>query len=207
MVFTSSRELRPGSNLAGSLGTSSYRWNEAYIGNINASGTITANSYISGSRIFAGYDSGENNSVSCSNWFRSNGDTGWYNATHGCHIRPNTVGSYGSIRVHGNAKGGYEGIHFGSGTNGMTVMSIDGSHQGLYQQSTGTWIIYHNGGGSVGINTSSLASGFNVTLGGATYINGKVVVKGTGNSYNEGIRILPASNGWSNVFFSADDTT
>ena len=143
----------------------------------------------------------------CNSWVRTVGDAGWYSENYGCHVRPNTVGSYGSIRIHGGARNGYEGIHFGSGTSGMTVMSIDGSHQGLYQQSNGTWIIYHNGGGSVGINTSSLVSGFNVTLGGATYINGKVVVKGTGNSYNEGIRILPASNGWSNVFFSADDTT
>jgi hypothetical protein len=30
------------------------------------------------------------------------------------------------------------------------------------------------------------------------------VVRGNGSSYNEGIRILPASNGWSNIFFSAD---
>ncbi len=162
---------------------------------------------VNGGRVYTGYDSGESNSVSCSNWFRSNGDTGWYNGDHGCHIRPNTVGSYGSIRVHGGAKGGYEGIHFGASTSGMTVMSIDGSHQGLYQQSTGTWIIYNNGSGNVGVGTSSLVSGFSLTLGGATYIKGKVVVKGSGSSYNEGIRILPASNGWSNVFFSADDTT
>lgn len=35
-----------------------------------------------GGRIYTGYDSGETNSVSCSNWFRSSGNTGWYNATH-----------------------------------------------------------------------------------------------------------------------------
>jgi hypothetical protein len=34
-----------------------------------------------------------------------------------------------------------------------------------------------------------------------------MVVKGNGSSYNEGIRILPASNGWSNIFFSADTST
>lgn len=37
-------------------------------------------------------------------------------------------------------------------------------------------------------------------------INARLVVRGNGSSYNEGIRILPASNGWSNVFFSADTT-
>ena len=34
-------------------------------------------------RFYTGYDSGVANSVSCSNWFRSSGATGWYNATHG----------------------------------------------------------------------------------------------------------------------------
>jgi hypothetical protein len=33
-------------------------------------------------RAYAGYDAGSTNSFSCSNWFRSSGDTGWYNATY-----------------------------------------------------------------------------------------------------------------------------
>jgi len=33
-----------------------------------------------------------------------------------------------------------------------------------------------------------------------------LVVKGNGSSYNEGIRVLPASNGWSNLFFSGTNT-
>ena len=40
--------------------------------------------------------------------------------------------------------------------------------------------------------------------GDSTTIHSRLVVKGNGGSYNEGIRILPASNGWSNIFFSAD---
>ena len=47
----------------------------------------------------------------------------------------------------------------------------------------------------------------NITDDGSTITLGtKVVVQGNGSSYNEGIRILPASNGWSNVFFSANAT-
>jgi hypothetical protein len=34
-------------------------------------------------RIYTGYDSGVSNSISCSAWFRSNGTTGWYNASYG----------------------------------------------------------------------------------------------------------------------------
>lgn len=34
-------------------------------------------------RAYAGYDSGVTNSFSCSDWFRSSGSTGWYNASYG----------------------------------------------------------------------------------------------------------------------------
>jgi hypothetical protein len=34
-------------------------------------------------RFYTGYDSGVTNSFSCSNWFRSSGATGWYNASYG----------------------------------------------------------------------------------------------------------------------------
>ena len=192
------------------------------------------------------------------------------------HIRSNNVSSYSSLRIYGGAVGGYEGIHFGAGKNGMTVMSIDGSHQGLYNEAAGKWIIYYPGsGGNMGVGTSSLTSGYAVTQGstsmtgtlymnncgisgvndlafadpgsgeGITWtggngwsiyespddlsnaagnlqfvhgstrrltinadgyvdINARLVVRGNGSSYNEGIRILPASNKWSNIFFSAD---
>lgn len=199
---------------------------------------------------------------------------------HGIYIRNNDVSSYGSLRIYGGAKGGYEGIHFGSGTTGMTIMNIDGSHQGLYNQSKTGWIVYNNAAdGRVGIATSSLTTDYKITLGGSTSINGqlymnncsisgandlsfadpgvqegitwtggngwwiyespddltnaagnlqfvhgstrrltinkdgyvdinaRLVVRGNGSSYNEGIRILPASNGWSNIFFSANTTT
>jgi hypothetical protein len=33
-----------------------------------------------------------------------------------------------------------------------------------------------------------------------------LLVDGNGNSYNEGIRVLPASNGWSNMYFAAAKT-
>ncbi len=45
--------------------------------------TTTLNSTnINGTQICAGYDPNVDNSVSCSNWFRSSGNTGWYNATY-----------------------------------------------------------------------------------------------------------------------------
>lgn len=37
-------------------------------------------------------------------------------------------------------------------------------------------------------------------------IHSRLVVAGNGSSFNEGIRILPASNGWSNIFLSGNST-
>ena len=48
------------------------------VGDLNATGILS-----SSNRIFTGYDSGVANSISCSNWFRSSGNTGWHNATYG----------------------------------------------------------------------------------------------------------------------------
>jgi hypothetical protein len=41
------------------------------------------------SRAYAGYDAATTNSFSCSNWFRSNGSTGWYNSDYGGGIYQN----------------------------------------------------------------------------------------------------------------------
>jgi hypothetical protein len=42
-----------------------------------------------------------------------------------------------------------------------------------------------------------------INTGGYVDINARLVVRGNGSSYNEGIRILPASNGWSNIWFGS----
>lgn len=50
-------------------------------------------------RISLGYNSGENNSIGCSNWFRSSGSTGWYNASYagGIYMEDSTW-----VRVYNN---------------------------------------------------------------------------------------------------------
>lgn len=139
-------------------------------------------------------------------WIEFANATGLYFPNHnGLHILPNTASTYGGLRVQG-VRGGYHGILCGTDNTGMVVMSSE-PHQGLYNESTGKWIIYyHRTANTIGIGTSGNASGYPITLGGASYIQGRLVVAGNGSSYNEGIRILPASNGWSNIFFSANTT-
>lgn len=55
--------------------------NTAYF--FNGSGTTYGEVFGAGTRFYTGYDSGVTNSMSCSNWFRSSGNTGWYNASYG----------------------------------------------------------------------------------------------------------------------------
>jgi hypothetical protein len=57
---------------------------QVYSGNKSGSPVITlgSNGVVSASRVACGYDSGIANSISCSEFFRSSGNSGWYNATH-----------------------------------------------------------------------------------------------------------------------------
>lgn len=57
-------------------------------------------------------------------------------------IVSNDVSSYGGLRVTG-LKGGYHGILFGDNNTDLNIMSCD-PHQGLYNESNGTWILYYN---------------------------------------------------------------
>ena len=43
--------------------------------------------------------------------------------------------------------------------------------------------------------------------GSVTTVHSRLVVEGNGSSYNEGIRVLPAANKWSNIYFSANSNT
>ena len=63
--------------------------------NESMSGYSTAN------RFYAGYDSGIDNSISCSNWFRSNGESGWFNDSKGAGIYSDTANI---VRTYGTNK-------------------------------------------------------------------------------------------------------
>lgn len=61
--------------------------------------SFTAGGPVSGSRVWAGFDSGITGSVSADNWFRSSGGTGWYNSTYsgGIYMEDSTW-----VRVYNN---------------------------------------------------------------------------------------------------------
>lgn len=63
---------------------------------LDVNGSIASNA-----TIYTGFDSGVTNSVSCSNWFRSSGSSGWFNSTYsgGIHMTDSTW-----VRVYNNKK-------------------------------------------------------------------------------------------------------
>ena len=111
--------------------------------------------------------------------------------------------------MHGNVRGGYEGIHLGPDTSHMTIMSSN-PHQGLYNEATGKWILYYNRtNAQTSINgAQTTASGYGLTIYGSTETTGKLKVGGaaqlTGGRMNdsgddEGLIINFAPNGYAGV--------
>lgn len=99
--------------------------------------------------------------------------------TNSLQILPNTVSSYGGLRVTGN-RGSYHGILLGDDNTGLNVMSNE-PHQGLYNQSTGQWILYYNrtySQVSIGGATTT-QTGHKLDVYGAARVQGNLDITGT----------------------------
>ena len=59
-----------------------YYWANVKISASSSTTTSPTVHTLTATRVCAGYDPGMDNSISCSNWFRSSGNTGWYNTTY-----------------------------------------------------------------------------------------------------------------------------
>jgi hypothetical protein len=100
-------------------------------------------------------------SMNASDWFRSSGNTGWYNPTNGCHIYPNTIGTYGGLIIRG-IKENYHGFLLGTSTSYLTVMSTD-VHHGLYAEGKGWEFYYNRTDNKVGLLTSTMTKTINLS--------------------------------------------
>lgn len=121
--------------------------------------TIRANlsaTLVQARRICAGHDPGIDDSISCSNWFRSSGNTGWYNTTYqgGWYMSDTSW-----IRAHNNV-----GIYTG-GSIRMGSICLEHTNEINNIANGGISLNYRNsgnislcqGGGNVGIGTMSPA--------------------------------------------------
>lgn len=154
----------------------SYYWANVKISTSSSTTTSPTVHTLTATRICAGHDPGIDNSISCSNWFRSSGNTGWYNTTYqgGWYMSDtswirahNNVGIYtgGQIYSSSSIKMGNILLEHTDEINNITNGGIN-----LNYRNSGN-ISLCQGGGRVGIGTMSptykldvdghtLASGF-----------------------------------------------
>ena len=59
-----------------------YYWANVKISASSSTTTSPTVHTLTATRVCAGHNPEIDNSISCSNWFRSSGDTGWYNTTY-----------------------------------------------------------------------------------------------------------------------------
>ncbi len=113
---------------------------------------------LTATRVCAGHNPGIDNSISCSNWFRSSGATGWYNTTYegGWYMSDTSW-----IRAH-NDVGIYTGGQIYSSSS-IRMSNIYLEHTDEINSTSGINLNYRNssnvslcyGGGNVGIGTMS----------------------------------------------------
>lgn len=100
-------------------------------------------------RFYSGYDSGLTGAMSCNNWFRSNGATGWYNATYagGIYMQDSTyVRVFGSKVFYADnyilSGGSVRGTIFYDSNN--TAYYFDGSATGDSIRVAGDIVAYYS---------------------------------------------------------------
>lgn len=135
-----------------------YYWANVKISTSSSTTTSPTVHTLTATRVCAGYNPGIDNSISCSNWFRSSGDTGWYNTTYrgGWYMSDtswirahNGVGIYTSGQIYSSSSIRMGNIYL---QNTNEINSTSGIH--LNYQNSGN-ISLCAGGGKVGIGTIS----------------------------------------------------
>lgn len=137
-----------------------YYWANVKISTSSSTTTSPTVHTLTATRVCAGHNPGIDNSISCSNWFRSSGNTGWYNTTYcgGWYMSDTSW-----IRAH-NGVGIYTSGQIYS-TSSIRMGNIYLEHTDEINNSTngGINLNYRNsgnvslcvGGGNVGVGTTS----------------------------------------------------
>lgn len=138
-----------------------YYWANVKISTSSSTTTSPTVHTLTATRVCAGHNPEIDNSISCSNWFRSSGSTGWYNTTYygGWYMSDtswirahNGVGIYTSGQIYSSSS-----IRMGNILlqNTNEINNSANGNLNLNQRSSGNITLCY-GGGNVGIGTSPL---------------------------------------------------
>ena len=180
-----------------------YYWANVKISASSSTTTSPTVHTLTATRVCAGHNPGIDNSISCSNWFRSSGNTGWYNTTYqgGWYMSDtswirahNGVGIYTSGQIYSSSSIRMSNIlleHTDEINN-----SADGGIHLNFRNSGNVSLCY--GGGNVGIGTTTPSYKLDV--------NGQMRASGFHHSsVNSDNYILLAGGGYKS--FGGDNST
>lgn len=180
-----------------------YYWANVKISTSSSTTTSPTVHTLTATRVCAGHNPGIDNSISCSNWFRSSGNTGWYNTTYqgGWYMSDtswirahNGVGIYTSGQIYSSSSIRMSNILL-EHTDEINNSANGGIHLN-YRNSGNVSLCY--GGGNVGIGTTTPSYKLDV--------NGQMRASGFHHSsVNSDNYILLAGGGYKS--FGGDNST
>jgi hypothetical protein len=123
--------------------------------------------------------------VLANNWFRAQGDSGFYTQDYGGHLRRSVSASYGTWEVFGYNKGGYAGINIIDPQGYWNNYMHESGNGGLYIQNLGgKWVFYYSRGNNcVGIGSSAtVGGGYAARINDSLYVNSTCYIGGASYS-------------------------
>ena len=199
----------------------SYYWANVKTSTSSSTTTSPTVHTLTATRVCAGHNPGIDNSISCSNWFRSSGNTGWYNTTYqgGWYMLDtswirayNGVGIYtsGQIQSTSSIRMGNIMLEHTDEINN----SADGNIHLNYRNSGNVSLCY--GGGTVGIGTPIPSSSYKLDVDGQMKASGfhhasansdnYMLLAGGGYKYLGGNNSTPIFLGYFNIVHGSDGT-